>query len=397
MNPGGMIAWAPTSTPSLVRALSVWVSPSQSCPVDRDVLISLLADRVQALINATDDPEDAVAQLAHQLCLGNVLPFDTPVSVEEAGMRLIFQNPAIEEQLSSFGVPKTIPGPIIEMAQAREYLDGDLEDSFARLMDWADAISRPAWCHRWDSDNHDSEAAALSASPDEAASEPNINPERPPRVIFTEPEVARARQRIRNKLGHRSPQPARPIAVESSLSVTGTDLLAAAQVLLRVIPARTVKSSELAFRFDGTHLTLLMTGAEETLSASGYWPRLVIVPGRYLKILAKHPLHDAVLKLQCTDSRLVIRGERTALRVPARWEDISPLRIELPLDACERDVLRLQKHHPTASLTSAGLVPRIESAEAHLQTCIDQVMKLLKEYRLPRADLESAIRELIMK
>jgi hypothetical protein len=360
-------------------------------------LISLLADRVQTLIDASDDPEDAVAKLVHQLNLGNLLPNEDTVPVSEAGESLVYQNPNVREQLSRFGVPLSIPGPILEMAQARECLDDGLEDPFAHLMAWADAISRPAWCHQPVSDIPESEAVTPSASPEEVAGAPNSNPERSPRVIFTESEVARARQRLRNKLGYRPQQSARPIAVEPSLSVTGPDLLAAAQVLLRVIPARTAKSSELAFRFDGTHLTLLMTGAEETLSASGYWPRLVIVPGRYLKILAKHPLRDAVLKLQHMDSHLVIRGEKTALRVPARWEDISPLRIELPLDACERDVLRLLKHHPAASLTSAGLAPRIEAAEAHLQTCIDQAMKLLKEYRLPRADLESAIRELIMK
>lgn len=185
--------------------------------------------------------------------------------------------------------------------------------------------------------------------------------------------------------------------MESNLSIAGTDLQAASQTLLRVIPARTAKSAELAFRFDGKYLTLLVTGAEETLAAAGTWPRIVMIPGRYLKILAKHPIRDSALTLWHKDSHLEIRGNKTALRIPARWEDISPLRIELPLDACERDVLRLQKHHPAASLISAGLVPRIEAAEAHLQTCIDQAMKLLKEYRLPRADLESAIRELIMK
>lgn len=392
------IAWAPTSNPDLFRVAAIWVNSNQTSPLDRSTMLSLLAHRLQALIEASDDPEGTVAEFVHQLHIGNLWPYDGTEDVRDAANLLVWSNPAIEDQLSNYGVLNRLSQwPLHEMPEVREFLDGELEDPYASLMAWADAVSRPTWHYMGDSEVVGGEKDGCTNGSDVGSrpvTSPNVGASS---VVFTEEEYKKAKQRLLNRLKKTSAPTTMAAEQVATLTVSGSDFQSAVNELVRIVPTRTLKSAELALSNCDTNLVLRISGAEVAVPAQGSWPHTTIVSGKYLKILAKEPLLGAVLSLVHSAAHLEIRGGNSKLKLPARWEDISPARFELPLDACERDVLRLANHHPPAVLVSSGLMPRIEAAEATFQSTLDSAMRLFKDFRLSRSDLEAAIRELIMK
>lgn len=193
------VAWVPTSKPGLVRAVAVWVSPGQTPPID---LPSLLADRIQELIEMSDEPEETAAELVQKLYNGNLWPYEASVPVSEAANLLIWSNPAIAEQLSSFGVSVELREfSIHEMSEVRELLESEREDPYSSVMSWADAISRPWWQYADNSaDIDDTEAPEVSQWPAEVPGEAlphgNLNS-----TMFSEGAYVEARARLRKFFG----------------------------------------------------------------------------------------------------------------------------------------------------------------------------------------------------
>ena len=136
-----VVAWAPTGDELAVRLSAVLVQPDLL--LDRRLYLSLLGERVQCLVNACEDPQEATDTLVEDLWDAGLYPDVGHVPAAEAGAYLVSSNPGTRERLDSWGVlPTWEAGPTHEMAAAREVLMGERCDPEDHLRSWAGLLSR---------------------------------------------------------------------------------------------------------------------------------------------------------------------------------------------------------------------------------------------------------------
>ena len=134
------IAWAPTTTGDGLLLTAVMVASGQE--LDRDLYLSLLGERMQSLVNAAPDKPRAVADAQAALHEAGLFPDLGTIPVDEAGNRLVWSNPAIEERLVNLGVlPPTLP-PLKEVSAARTVLKTERNDPPSGLAAWVAAVTR---------------------------------------------------------------------------------------------------------------------------------------------------------------------------------------------------------------------------------------------------------------
>jgi hypothetical protein len=178
------------------------------------------------------------------------------------------------------------------------------------------------------------------------------------------------------------------------LSISATALRAAFATLNRLLPARSRKSGELVLSFAGGLLAIEGPGAGLEVAATGTWPGRARVSASITKMMATAPPDGDPLMLGYSEGRLVLAGS-TTLRFKAAWEDISPARLEIPIDATDRDLLRVADSQTSAELTSAGLTGLVCTAEQRFQKVVDLTHAPLAKYGVARSRLEVALRALI--
>jgi len=144
------VAWAPepdpepnfpNPSPEARRYVGALLVPKGTVLKVSDEALMYLADRVQALVEAEDDPESAAEGLwsnlkAHGLAVGS-LP-----KLENVGNDLIYSNPEVRERLSNMRVFENLPkGPLEkDDPEARKYLDHPLEQWEAMFLN---GLERP--------------------------------------------------------------------------------------------------------------------------------------------------------------------------------------------------------------------------------------------------------------
>jgi hypothetical protein len=133
------IAWSPSSNPRLNRVGAVLLSPKQ--PLDRQMYLSLLADRVQAMVDRSPDPKQAAAML-HQQMVDAGLAMSGSLTPEQVGEKLVMSNPDLWERLDSLHLLEHLKtARPIESPDARTELQLDLQTPLLRLQGWASALT----------------------------------------------------------------------------------------------------------------------------------------------------------------------------------------------------------------------------------------------------------------
>ncbi len=110
--------------------------------------------------------------------------------------------------------------------------------------------------------------------------------------------------------------------------------------------------------------------------------------------MATAPPDGEPLTPEFSAGRLVLGG-RTTIRFKAAWEDISPPRLEVPIDVPDRDLLKAAVSQTPAELTSAGLAELVRMAKLRFQKMVDLTHKPLAKYGVAREQLEAALLVLI--
>src|SRR5581483_8767283 len=103
--------------------------------------------------------------------------------------------------------------------------------------------------------------------------------------------------------------------------------------------------------------------------ATGVWPRRVRLPASFIRLLANAPPAGDPLTLEFSDGKLALRGATTT-RFKAVWEDISPSRIDAPLDLSDRELLKIAAREAPPAILSSGLKRAAENAELRFQRSI---------------------------
>jgi hypothetical protein len=146
------------------------------------------------------------------------------------------------------------------------------------------------------------------------------------------------------------------------------------------------------------HLRFEMAGAEDAVPAVGEWEGTLRVPGTVLLMLAKGEPPCDWVGLSYADGKLHIRGGEAHVMFKSQWEDISPPGLDIPLDATDRDYLRLSlRNFSAAQVAASGLDKQMAACETRFQKAIDRAVPIFSKYKISRADLESAVRALVMR
>jgi hypothetical protein len=125
------------------------------------------------------------------------------------------------------------------------------------------------------------------------------------------------------------------------LVVSRESLTLAAKRLKRASSEKQLKQAQLVLGFDDGHLVLEIPGAADSVPATGHWPGLLRVPAVIILLLAQGEPPADPIEFSVDDEFLRVRAGVVKLKWAAHWEDISPPRIEVALDATDREMLQL--------------------------------------------------------
>lgn len=110
--------------------------------LELDLYLSLLGDRIQNMVDRSQDPQEAANDLLRDLWQADLYGEPGTIDPREAGNRLITSNPGVEYRLSQWHLlpnPQDLP---TELKVAREQISADRYDPASRLRSWAAALSR---------------------------------------------------------------------------------------------------------------------------------------------------------------------------------------------------------------------------------------------------------------
>jgi hypothetical protein len=187
-----------------------------------------------------------------------------------------------------------------------------------------------------------------------------------------------------------------PDPTARKLVVSRESLTLAAKRLKRATTEKRLKQAHLVLRFDDEHLVLEIPGAADSVPATGHWPGLLRVPAVIFFLFAKgEPPADPV-EFSVDDEFLHVRAGVAKLKWAAHWEDISPPRLEVALDAPDRELLKLALDFPAAQILSSGLEKSVAAAEKRFQDAVVHAYAAMKCYGINRPALEAALRLLVI-
>ena len=124
--------------PNEIYAVAIRCSPIQQ--LDRDIYMNILGDRIQQMVDTAPDPKEALSALQEAMYSAGLVPDVGHCPTTEAGNRLVWSNPAVEEQLSNLGVFRRlaeVKHPLIENLLAHEVFMSQKENPVDNLTMWA--------------------------------------------------------------------------------------------------------------------------------------------------------------------------------------------------------------------------------------------------------------------
>ncbi len=154
---------------------------------------------------------------------------------------------------------------------------------------------------------------------------------------------------------------------------------------LKILKVAITKNNdgELLITFDGSCLFFVTQGAETSISGQGYWPGTARVAAKYIIPLIKIPPENDPLTLRIIDGKLKIE----TYTIVCKWQDTSPVPIDVPMDARPIDILRLRFKYSLDDLTEAGLVTKIGELEKDVRKKIKKSAAMLNPYGITENDL----------
>ena len=132
------IAWSPLAEPEEIYGVAIRCLPTQQ--LDRDLYMSFLGDRIQEMVDTAPDSEEAVTALQEAMFSSGLLSDVVHCPTDEAGNRLVWSNPAVQEQLSILGVfqrLREVKHPLIENLMAHEVFMSQKDNPVDNLTMWA--------------------------------------------------------------------------------------------------------------------------------------------------------------------------------------------------------------------------------------------------------------------
>ena len=118
-------------------------------------------------------------------------------------------------------------------------------------------------------------------------------------------------------------------------------------------------------------------------------------PGSVLILFAKGEPPGDPVGLRYEQGILHVSAGRAKIKFGAHWPDISPPRIEVALDAPDRDYLQLALEFPASQILSSGLEKGVAAAEKRFQAAVNKAYAAMKLYGISRADLKGLLRSLV--
>jgi len=149
---------------------------------------------------------------------------------------------------------------------------------------------------------------------------------------------------------------------------------------------------EVRFDYAEGQLRLHGHGAVASLPAKGTWGGSAFVSGRALGRLASRLPRTPLLKLGVKAGRLYIG----TFAFSARWQDLGPSPVTLPIGASGLDVLTVDAAHPRAVVASSGLEQAVEMAQAELERRTAEAAGLLSSYGVKAEDLQKLVQKKII-
>jgi hypothetical protein len=110
-----LIAWKPHGPGNFLcegaerRAMLGAIKGTEGQKLDPDAYFALLGDRVQEMLDAEEDPENALDQLYKAFDDENLAQVPKP-SLDRVGSKLIFANGALRGYFDSLDLPGKLPG-----------------------------------------------------------------------------------------------------------------------------------------------------------------------------------------------------------------------------------------------------------------------------------------------
>jgi hypothetical protein len=174
-------------------------------------------------------------------------------------------------------------------------------------------------------------------------------------------------------------------------------LTGAAKRLLHATTPKRLKAAQLILGLSDDHLTLEIPGGAVSVPATGHWPGQLRVPGNVLMLLAKGEFQGDPVELTYSEHFLHLHAGHARIKWPAHWEDISAPRIEIALDATDREFLQLPLDFPLSHIISSGLEKNVAATEKRFQAAVSKTHVILDKYGVGRGDLEASLRALVTR
>lgn len=136
-----LIAWSPLKDPRKAYLVAIRCHPKQK--LDRHIYMNLLGDRIQRMVDEAPDPKEAVSALQEEMFSSGLVLDVGHCPANEAGNRLVWSNPAVEEKLSSLGVFRKlskVKQPLVEDLMAHQALMSEKDNPVDNLTLWAAQI-----------------------------------------------------------------------------------------------------------------------------------------------------------------------------------------------------------------------------------------------------------------
>ena len=136
------VYWMPTNEPSFVLPyqhqfqVATVIKAVKGQKMDEDIYFSLLADRIQSLVEDCNDSEDMMLYTYKVLEGSNLISiYEKANYVEDAGKSFVFNNYQLREHLHLAGVFQAMPKELSENnSQAEElFNESDLESWFSAV------------------------------------------------------------------------------------------------------------------------------------------------------------------------------------------------------------------------------------------------------------------------
>jgi hypothetical protein len=179
--------------------------------------------------------------------------------------------------------------------------------------------------------------------------------------------------------------------VTPEFTISLADLKAVLKQLKLVM--KSVKKADVLITYDGTNLNIGTQGFDTSITGQGYWPGSAHVDlGSFLPLI-KVPPQDDPVTLKYKDDRFWIQS----FSLPAMWQHILPVTVDLPLDAGPKDILRLRFKYSEEDIEKAGLLPRLEELEKAVSVKITAAARMLSQYGITPVDIKRVYEDVMKK